>query len=413
VGAGRSGHAVVVAVRRGLAVVALKRGGAGERALEPVSWDQTRAFRLARMHLSAPLGPRSLRRVVRDLGGVHAQVASAGELQCAARAPGLGPGAVERALWQRRTLVKTWAMRGTLHWIDADDFPVWAAALATRRHWRRPVWLRAFKLTIEEIEASLEAIAEALDGRALTRAALADEVHRRVRSAAVDERLRSGWGEMLKIVALHGRLCFGPSEGRNVTFVRPDQWLPRWRHVDTDTAIGEVCRRYLAAHAPATREDFARWWGFFPADARRVLDGLGDELVQVARSGDVAFVLRRDLEALRTASENDCVRLLGMFDAYTLAGLPHDDIVPKARKADVYRKGAWVSQVVLVGGRVVGVWTHERRARGTDVRVKLFEPVPGARARIVEELDVLAPFLGKPLSLVINRADRRAPKSRR
>ena len=56
-----------------------------------VSWEQARAFRLRRMHLVEPLGARSLRKVVRDLGGVQAQVASAAELQCAVRMAGLPP----------------------------------------------------------------------------------------------------------------------------------------------------------------------------------------------------------------------------------------------------------------------------------------------------------------------------------
>jgi Winged helix DNA-binding domain len=367
----------------------------------PVTWERTRAFRLARMHVSDPLGPRSLRRVVRDLGGVHAQVASAGELQCAVRATGLALGAPERALWRNRTLVKTWAMRGTLHWIDAEDFPVWAAAFATRRHWRRPVWLRAFNVTVEDILNAVEAVADALDGRCLTRAVLADEVHRRLRSDAVDERIRSGWGEVLKIVAIHGLLCFGPSEGRNVTFVRPDQWVPGWHTVETDHAIAVVCRRYLASHGPATREEFARWWGFFPADARRVLDALGDEIVRVDRAGDKAFALRADVGALQRAREDDEVRLLGMFDPYTLAGLPHDAVVPKSHKSAVYRAGAWVSQVVLEGGRVVGVWTHERRGKGVEVEARLFAKMAGARERIGEALGRLDPFVGELLRLTV------------
>lgn len=34
-----------------------------------VTWEQTRAFRLARMHVTKPLGPRSLRRVGASSGG--------------------------------------------------------------------------------------------------------------------------------------------------------------------------------------------------------------------------------------------------------------------------------------------------------------------------------------------------------
>ncbi len=243
-------------------------------------------------------------------------------------------------------------------------------------------------------------------GRILTRAGLADEVHRRLHNDAVDERLRSGWGELLKVVALHGLLCFGPSEGRNVTFVRPDQWLAEWRTVATDEAIAEVCRRYLASHGPATREEFARWWGFFPPDAGRVIASLGDEVVRLQRAGEVVYLLRRDLRALERAEEDDEIRMLGMFDPYTLAGLPHEAVVPKAWKGEVYRPGAWVSQVVLSGGRVGGVWTHERKPTGAHVTVRLFDRAVSTKSQLEDPLIGLAPYIGKVAELSLTTADR-------
>jgi hypothetical protein len=290
--------------------------------------------------------------------------------------------------------VKTWAMRGTLHWIEAGDFPVWAAAFATRDHWRKPVWQRAFKMSEADVEAMVEAVTGALDGKLLTRVELADEVHRLLHNDDVDEHLRSGWGSALKLVALHGLLCFGPDKGRNVTFVRPDQWLPDWREVEKDEAIQEVCRRYLASHGPATREEFARWWGFQPANARKVIESLEGEVVEVDRDGDRAYIVRRDLRSLQAVEEDADVRLLGMFDAYTLAGLPHDQIVPKAKKEAVYRKGAWVSQVVMRGGRVVGVWKHDRKPRGTAVEVDLFDRRAATKKQITQELEALEPYIG-------------------
>ncbi|HYI44485.1 MAG TPA: crosslink repair DNA glycosylase YcaQ family protein, partial [Actinomycetota bacterium] len=252
----------------------------------PITWEQARAFRLARMHLADPLGPRSVRKVVRDLGGIQAQVASAGELQCAVRAQGLAPGAIERAIYKQRTLVKSWMMRGTLHWVDAADYPVWAAASRTRAPWNKKYWQKYFGVTGKQVEDAVDAIATALDRQCLTREQVADEVHARVKNKAIDELMRSGWGSVLKIAASQGTLCFGPNEGRNVAFVRPDQWLKGFKHLDTEKSIAEVLRRYLVAHGPATREEFARWWGFQPADARRVIESIENELTLVDRDGD-------------------------------------------------------------------------------------------------------------------------------
>lgn len=88
--------------------------------------------------------------------------------------------------------------------------PSGASASATRRTWNKPYWQKAFGISAKDVEAAIEIIPKALDGRCLTREALADEVHRITRNQALDELMRAGWGSVLKIVAAEERLCFGP-----------------------------------------------------------------------------------------------------------------------------------------------------------------------------------------------------------
>ncbi len=338
---------------------------------------------------------------MKDVGGVQAQVASAAEMQCAVRAPGLTPGTTERALAKKR-LVKAWGMRGTLHWFATEDFPVWAAALSARPRWnqaRETFWKKEFGLTWKEVSRAIEVVAEVVDGKCMTRDELAKHVYNKMRNTAIDERLRSGWGDIVKIVALRGGLCFGPNEGRNITFARADQWVPSWRDEDPAESVKKVLRRYLASHGPATKEEFARWWGFAPADARKVIESIEDDLVLLDREGDKAYALKSDLKALLAAEEDNEVRLLGFFDAYTLAGLPHDQIIPKVKKNLVYRTGAWVWPTVIQGGRVVGAWKSDRKTKGTNVEVQLFKKRSVPKAAIAAELEALEPFAG-PLASV-------------
>jgi hypothetical protein len=77
---------------------------------------------------------------------------SSAELTLAARVEGLEPGDVGRALWEERSLVKTWAMRGTLHLLPAAELPMWQAALSTRRPWESGAWQRGFGVTLAELE---------------------------------------------------------------------------------------------------------------------------------------------------------------------------------------------------------------------------------------------------------------------
>src|SRR5216684_3496621 len=124
---------------------------------------------------------------------------SSAELTLWARVEDLDRRAVQRALWEERTLVKTWAMRGTLCLLPASELPLWHAALGTSRRYLKPaLWMKYFGITIEELDRLTEAVAAALDGRVMTREELVQEVGRLTGSAAFAKLVQSSWGTILK-----------------------------------------------------------------------------------------------------------------------------------------------------------------------------------------------------------------------
>ena len=96
--------------------------------MRTLTWDAVLARRLARSHLAKPAPRTRLVEVVREVGGIHAQVMSAAELSLSARVRGLTQAHVSKALWEERSLVKTWTLRGTLHLHPADELGLWLAA---------------------------------------------------------------------------------------------------------------------------------------------------------------------------------------------------------------------------------------------------------------------------------------------
>jgi hypothetical protein len=89
--------------------------------MKSLTWNQVNAWRLAQHGLAPRLQHEAFVEVTSRLYGIHAQVMSAAELALAARTDGLTAQDVQLALWQNHTLVKTWAMRGTLHLLAAGD----------------------------------------------------------------------------------------------------------------------------------------------------------------------------------------------------------------------------------------------------------------------------------------------------
>jgi Winged helix DNA-binding domain len=378
-------------------------GGRQPPALR-LGWDQVVAWRLRRHHLAARAPRRRALEVAAAICGLHAQVMSSAELTLWARVEDLEPDAVRRALWEERTLVKTWAMRGTLHLLPAAELPLWQAALRTRDRYFRPVWLRNFGVTGQELERLIEAVDQALDGRVLTREELAREVGRLTGSAALGDKVRHSWGALLKPAAHYGRLCFGPSDGQRVRFTRLDRWLPDWREHDPDSAVLETARRFLAASGPVTREDYARWWGVESPAGGRTLARLGDELVPVEVDGTPAWLLAAHAGEVALAAPPAgaaAVRLLPAFDQYVVTASRHADrLLPGPFRDRVYRPQGWLSPVLLVNGRMDGVWRHEVKGRGVHVSIEPFVELSAATRRAAErEAERLAAALGGPLQL--------------
>jgi hypothetical protein len=371
------------------------------------SWSQVGAWRFARHGLAARAHAGSLLEVARTLCGLHAQVMSCAELTAWARVEALAPGAVARALWDERTLVKTWAMRGTLHLLAADELALWHGGLAGMKHFLTPGWARGFGLQAGQIEDVIAAVGVVLDGAMLTREELADAVGAEVGDRALADTLRHSFGSTLKPAAYRAKLCFGPSDGQKVRFVRPDQWVPGGEAAPppVEVAMEEIVLRCLAVHGPLTREELARWWGAKPPELGRVLKRLDGRVAAVDVEGEARWARAEDVEGLAGSGGGaGVVRLLPAFDQYVVAATRHSDaLTPGATsRADaIYRPQGWLTPVVCVDGLFTGVWRHERKGNRVSVEVEPFGArMPKAtRAGVEDEAQRLAAFLDADLDL--------------
>lgn len=381
--------------------------------MRPLSWEQVVGRRLRRSHLVEPVAGGGqdcdvVRGVVSDIAGVQAQVMSAAELAIGARVAGVAQPDVRAEVWQHRNLVKTYGPRGTLHLLPAAELPLWMAAM---RACSSPLQDRVYTyhgVEPRQLAAVTEAIGDALDGRCLTRSELADEVSRRAGGWA-RERLLSAWGDLLRPAATTGLLCFGPSRGAKITFVRADQWIQEWREVDPGEAIAEVARRYLSAYGPTSKQDFAGWFGIEPDAAAALFTSL--DLVEVDVEGARRWVLSEDADAAWEPAQGS-LRLLGQYECYLLGSYPRARVVPAASRARIATygrgrfEGAVALSVLLVDGVVRGMWRRRRRGTAIDLRVEPFVDLSTSQQdQLSSEAARVGAFLGADVELSIGVLD--------
>ena len=362
---------------------------------------QVNSWRLSRHHLAKRVRKGQIEKVVSDLCGVQAQVLSYAGLAIWARVEGIAMQDVQDALWKHRSLVKTWCMRGTLHLISASDFMVYVAARKTtvvvKSDWLTP------EIGVDERKRIVRAIREALDGQILTREQLAEEVVKRLGvSENVRKHMLSGWGNLLHPAAEQGCLCFGPSEGSQVTFVRPDQWIGRWDEPSGPDAWKLLLRRFFSTYGPADHHDIGHWWGLRPDKAKMLMDYISDELEEVEFEGEKRWVRREDVAGILNTENVHSVKLLPSWDCYVMFYHPRELFVSQKNRARIFTKLQGNKPVLLVDGVAAGLWEQRRKGGHTEVRVRPFGDLSSAQKRLVsEEATSLGEFLGTNVEVSI------------
>ncbi|MFI8257893.1 winged helix DNA-binding domain-containing protein [Streptomyces filamentosus] len=325
-----------------------------------VGWGQVFAWRMRRQLLE-PLGEAGASEIVGRLCGVQAQVWSVAGLNVALRQAKPEPGGVDRDV-DGRSLMKTWAMRGTLHLLRPRDARACLSLMANTGSWLKPSWTRAAGVTPAQIDELTEEVAEILDGAVLTRDELVARLVAHRRFAGMERVLRSGWGSVLKPLAWRGVLCHGPNQGNRVTFTGPpSRFGAAWGPMpEPDEAAPEVIAAYLGAYGPATPDAFDRWLSLNATSRpqlRRWFADMGDRLTEVDVEGRKALILTEHADELAGTAPCEGIRLLGGFDQYVLGpGTRDEAVLAQEHRAAVSRAAGWISPVVLREGRIVGVW---------------------------------------------------------
>lgn len=382
--------------------------------LREITWQQVWTHRLRRHSLLERAPAERLVEVVGAVCGIHAQMMPAAEVSIGVRVD-VTRGDIRAALWDTRGLVKTYGVRGTIHLFPSHELPLWMAANRARA--ARAAAIEAKRLdylglTPEQVTALLHGISAALDGRVLTLRELGEEVMRRTGAWAAESANEAwvrgwpNWRTALGTAAMEGVLCFGPNRGNEVTFVRPDQWLRGWQPADPEAALREVFRRFLSAYGPATTRDFAQWFHLPPPAARELADSMRAQLLEVLIVGK-----RTPLWAVEVLSDEDAgarsVRLLPHFDCYLRGCHPREQLVgvyaPRAAG------GTGQFPILLIDGRVAGVWERRQRGSRVEIRVEPFQRLLASQKRaLVKEAERVGEVLESKAELVIGSVEVRA-----
>jgi hypothetical protein len=354
-------------------------------ALPPIPPEQRRARLVARHRLSAGARTDDLSALVDGLVGLHSTDPVTVYLSAVARMATPELAAVDRALYEDRTLLRHHSMRRTL-WVFGPEHARLAHHAATVdvaavQHRNLMKQLAAGGHTSPEdvlrtARAEIHALLRA-EGPLPAR-----EVGLRLPHLTTPVPI--GPGEY----PLHSRVLLVMGFDGEVLRARPTgTWINgqyRWAAADVwvTGGLGEplpkreaaagLARAYLRAFGPATREDLRWWAGWTVAATKAALADVG------AVETDSGYVLADDLDPVEAAPS---VALLPGLDPTTMGWKQRDHYLAPEIAPELFDRNGNGGPAVWVDGAIVGGWVQRRDGR---IAVRLLTDVGAEAAAEVE-----------------------------
>jgi hypothetical protein len=283
------------------------------------------------------------------------------------------------------TIIRSWPMRGTLHFVPPADLG-WMLEITTHR------MITGLALRHRQLELESHDFGHARDlvtgtlagGASISRAELM-ELWEANGIATAGQR---GY-HLIYYLAQTGVLCWGPAHKTQQALVLLDEWVPNPRRLEHDEALGEFIVRYLAGHGPATIKDFVWWTKGTVADAKAGIAVAGDRLTSLEVDGTEYWVTTelagRDAARTRTTAEKNTVALTPAFDEYVIGYQNRDPVLDPAFANRVVPGGNGVFAPVIVSrGRAAGLW--KRTSTATKVTL---HPQPFGRLTQTEQAGIV------------------------
>lgn len=329
--------------------------------------------------------------VVRSLGAMQGQDFLGAMWAIGMRMRNAVEADVERAVIDR-SIVRLWFMRGTLHFLAAEDVRWMNDLMSVRLKLVTENLMRygRAEMDAQGMSKALDIVLKALEGTQLTREELGTALEQ---GGIPVEGFRLSF--IMQMAQNNSLVCHGARRGKQFTFALMDDWLPPASKRERDIALVDFTRRYFTGHAPATLQDFVAWSGLTLTEARAGLEGAKADLEQETIDGKPYWFSPSTVPARKPKNADSDVYLLSGFDEYML-GYQDRTMVLDTERQKIWRgKNAIFTSLIVIGGRVVGFWSRTIKKKQVIIDLKPFDPLTDAQLQKVREAaDRYGTFLG-------------------
>ncbi len=267
---------------------------------------------------------------------------------------------IEQAIIDK-TIIRTWPMRGTLHFVPALDI-VWMLELLAPRIIAKSAYRnKQLELNDNIFKKCRKLFIKALRGnKQLSR----DALYQVLENAHIATRYQRGL-HILWRLAQERLICFGPRKERKQTFVLLSEWIPQAKTMDHDKSLCEITMRYFKSHGPAQLQDFVWWSGLKTMDALTGVELAKPHILKEVVDGKTYWFA----SSLQTAKHTAEVYLLPGYDEFLVGYKERSAVLDYLYVKNTNAGGGMLNPTIVIDGRIEGTW--KRSFKKNEVVISL------------------------------------------
>ena len=260
-------------------------------------------------------------------------------------------------------IVRTWPMRGTLHYMSPKLVrPLLklcaAKTLPSFIKRREFLWI-----TKEIAEKSLQLMQKYLKwGGVLTRTQMWEMLEKN------GIPMQTWWTYHLTCYAgTLGLICFWPPTEKEETFVLLDEWVKETEVYSQEKALAETTRAYFRGHGWATVDDFAWWTWLWKTASKNWISMIQDELESMVYEGKTYYYFKQK----NKNTSPQWFHFIGWFDEYFLWYKDRSIVADIVHHEKLFTKNGIFFPIIIKDGKAIWVWKREFKKDTVIFRVEL------------------------------------------
>ncbi|WP_349318813.1 winged helix DNA-binding domain-containing protein [Chitinophaga sp. MM2321] len=282
---------------------------------------------------------------------------------------------IEAAI-NKAEIIRTHVFRGTWHFVAANDIR-WMLQITTL-HGKKLLSAQFRKSNLDDktLRGLNKKMEKLLTGNNhLTREEILLELNVK---KFIEAGIHPAWITMN--AELDGILCNGIMRGKQHTYALLDERLPAIKAIDREEALAQLAKIYFTSHGPATLSDFVWWTGLSITEGKLALE-LIKPAFQSFQIGTLTYWFKD--KGLVEKDDKETIHFLPAFDEFLISYNNRTASISLENQPHAFTKNGIFKPIIVVNGKVVGIWKRSFKKDTTIIETQFFEPVKAARKKII------------------------------